>query len=149
MKNLEPKNQTAEEIRFENLKRFIKENYPLEDSDFDFADLINSSLDGFDVVERKDAGNETEAILTYKIEHDHHEECNYCTLGVLLIREESRGEGIVDELKDEIDKISKDNDCEYQAALADTEIGRKVLENWGFEIFTDPVNGREYYRKDL
>lgn len=141
--------KTPEEILFQERESFVKENYPINKSHYDMDELINSSLDDFDVIEKRGKNNNIEGLLTYKIMEDNYEKCNYCALGLALVREDLSGEGVVDELYDEIIKIAEKNDCNYMAATADTEMGEKLLVKLGFDEFEDPINKRVYLRKEL
>lgn len=140
--------EKREENLFQERADFLKENYPLEESHYDLEDLLCNSLDGKEVIERRDDNGEIEAFMTYDIEEDD-EKNPYCSLGVILTREESRGEGVMNELFGEIREIARERDCEYVVGIADTPEGEEFFLSKGFVEDFDRVNNRNYFRLDL
>ncbi|MBD3244891.1 MAG: hypothetical protein GF335_02765 [Candidatus Moranbacteria bacterium] len=120
----------------------------MDKSNYDFEDLIASGLDGLKVLERRDDTNDLEALSTYKIDTDH-EGNRYLSWGIMVIREESRGEGIFKEELQKLLNIARQNRCEYISAIADTNQGAVALESSGFYLEQDEINKRNYYRFDL
>lgn len=137
-----------EEKLFRERKDFIREHYPMDKSNYDFDDLIASGLDGLEVLERRDDTNDLEALSTYKIDTDH-EGNRYLSLGIMITREESRGERIFKEELQKLLNIARQNKCEYISAIADTNQGAVALESSSFYLKQDEVNKRHYYRFDL
>ena len=129
-------------------EEFVKENYPAEESSHEMEDLLGSGLDGREVLEKRDKEGELEAILTYAINQDH-EKTPYLSIGIMLTREESRGEGAMGELFSKAKQLAEKNGCEYITAIADTEEGEKFLPANGFGWERDPVNDREHLRLEL
>lgn len=127
---------------------FLKENYPLEESHYQIEDLLCNSLDGKEVIEKRDNNGDIEAFMTYEIEKDD-EKISYCSLGIILTREESRGEGIMNELFGEIKEISKERSCKYIVGIADTAEGGEFFLSKGFVAGFDKINKRNYFRLDL
>jgi GNAT superfamily N-acetyltransferase len=101
--------EKREENLFQERADFLKEHYPLKESHYDLEDLLCNSLDGKEVIERRDDNGDIEAFMTYEIEEDD-EKNSYCSLGVILTREESRGEGVMNELFEEIKEIAREGD---------------------------------------
>lgn len=135
-------------VLYKDRENFIKENYPKDSSNYEIQELLNSGLDGMEVLEKRDKNSELEGIVSYVISPDN-EEIFYLSIGIMLTREESKGEGVMKQLFYEIKEIAKDSDCEYITAIVDTEEGREFLLNNGFSEEDDDVNGREYLRLDL
>lgn len=138
----------SEEILYGEREDFVKENYPMDKSGYDLADLLGSGLDGKEVLEKRDESGDLEAILTYDINQDN-EKVPYLSIGVMLTREESQGEGVMRELIDQVKDLAVEKSCEYMVAVADTEDGERFLRNNGFDNEVDEVNGREYFRLEL
>lgn len=129
-------------------RNFVVENYPAKESGLEIDDLLSQALDGFEVVEKRDSNHEIESLISYSFEKDSENE-KYCRLGIILTREESRGEGIAGELFSKLKTIAEKNDCDYFTAVADTEEGEEALLSLGFYEHFDPINKKNYYRLDL
>ena len=140
--------KSKEEILYDERERFIEENYPKEKSQHDLSELLNKGLDGMEVIEKKDKSGEIEGLISYAI-NENQKEMPYISLGIMLIREELRGEGIMPELFSKVKEIAKNNNCEYMVAIADTKEGESFLLNNGFDEKEDEVNGRKHLRLDL
>lgn len=150
MKNFEKikAEQAREEKNQQKRESFIKENYPAGKSSYDIEDLLASGFEGRQVLEKHDDHGDLEGILSYDLGKDH-EGSSYCSIGIMLTREESQGEGVMGSLFDKIKEIAKEKNCEYLTAIADTQEGEQYLLGRGFYAQTDPVNGREHLRYDL
>lgn len=142
----EPKQD--EEKLFQERRSFIAEHYPLEESEYDLEDLVGDSLDGKEVAERRDDSGDIEGFLTYEMADDG-EGIPYCSLGIALTREESRGEGIMNELFADVAEVAKEGGCEYIVGIADTLGGEEFLLSKGFYVDFDKVTNRDYFRFDL
>lgn len=137
-----------EEALFGKRSRFVLDNYPFEESQFSPKEIINSALDGFNVIENKGKGGEIESMISFDVnvnEKGH----KYGEIGVMITREESRGEGKMRELFEKLKKDLTLEGCEYLTAKADTLGGKETLASLGFYIDKDLVNGNEYYRFDF
>ena len=137
-----------EEELYQQRADFVKEHYPAGKSNYEVDDLLAQGLDGKKVLEKKDQSGDPEGILTYELGNDH-EDVAYCSIGIMLTREESEGEGVMGGLLDDVKKIAEENDCEYLVAVADTNNGEQFLLGKGFYSSVDPVNGRAHLRCDL
>lgn len=137
-----------EEELYQERAAFLKENYPLEDSNYDVEDILNDSLDGKEVMEKRDGSGDIEGFLTYAMEEDP-EKTPYCSMGIALTREESRGEGVMDELFEDVKNVAEEKGCEYIVATADTLGGEEFLLSRGFFVDFDKVTDRNYFRLDL
>ncbi len=137
-----------EEELYQEREEFLKENYPLGDSDYDVEDILNNSLDGKEVMEKRDHSGDIEGFLTYSMAEDH-ENVSYCSLGIALTREESRGEGVMNELFKDVKDVAKKEGCEYIVGIADTLGGEEFLFSKGFFVDFDKITNRSYYRLDL
>jgi ribosomal protein S18 acetylase RimI-like enzyme len=141
---------TAESISEDRLFRerssFIKQHYP-GDRDKKI-DIINTALDGLEVLEKRDSSGNIIALRTYQLSTDalgNH----YCQLGVSIVEEEERGQGLAHELFLNLKNIAEESGCQYMTAIADTDDGAVFLERQGFYLVEDSVTGREYYHFDL
>ncbi|HSR89630.1 MAG TPA: GNAT family N-acetyltransferase [Candidatus Udaeobacter sp.] len=138
--------QDNSEDRFTEYSKFIENNY--SKNELANQHIIETALDGFEVLERRNKNNELIGLLTYTIGSDNKKQ-NYCALGVIVIEEDGRGDGLSDELFAEIKSIANAAHCTHISAKAETSSGKSFLERIGFEETTDPVNHQEYYRFDL
>ena len=143
---------TGENKRNENLfterKKFILENYPTRQSHYSTDKLLNTGLDGMDILEQRDKNNEIKGILSYTINKDT-EGTSYISIGIILTHKESREEGVMRNLISELKDIGIKNKCKYVTASVDTEEGEEFLFHRDFYEEQDPVNGRKYLRLDL
>lgn len=110
--------------------------------------IINTALDGLEVLEERDSRGNIVALRTYQFSTDTLG-TPYCQLGVSIVEEEERGSGLAYKLFLELKSIAKQNGSEYMTAIADTDDGAEFLERQGFELTEDPVTGIEYYHLDL
>lgn len=133
---------------YEERKRFVQDNYPFDEGGYDFKDLINTGLEGMDILEHRDGEGAIEGIISYLVDEDQ-EGIKYCSIGILLVDESLRGEGVASELFEELVGTLEDIGCEYIVAVADTEGGKEFFLNAGFYETKDPVNDREHLRMDI
>ncbi len=140
------KERMMEEQRFQERADFIKKLYPGDEEKR--IEIINTALDGLEVLERRDEAGNLTAIRTYQFSEDPEGEV-YCQLGVSLVDEEERGMGIAYELFLKLKALAKERGATYMTAIADTEDGAAFLERQGFNIENDLVTGAEYYHLDL
>lgn len=140
--------KNEEDLLYEDRENFIKENYPQDKSGYEIQELLNSGLDGMEVLEKRDESGDLEGLITYSLAEDH-EKIPYLSVGIMLTREESQGEGVMKKLFSQIKQVAEENNCEYITAVADTEDGDGFLLSNGFSEETDEVNGREHLRLDL
>jgi len=140
--------KTPEQILFEERQDFINKNYPFKESEYNQQDIINNSLDGLDVIEKKDKNNEIEGLITFYIANDH-ENIKYMSIGVILVREDLQNERIAMNLLKKLLGVALNNNCEYITAIADTQAGNDFLRKNGFDYETDPINSREHLRYEL
>ncbi|MFA5994069.1 MAG: GNAT family N-acetyltransferase [Parcubacteria group bacterium] len=138
----------SEQILFEERELFVRKNYPMQDSHYQLEELINSGLDGMEVIEKRDAEGEILGMISYDIGEDQNG-IAYLSIGIILTDQEARGEGLMDELFAELVSIAKTNDCDYVVAIADTDEGVDFFSDRGFEEQIDEVNSREHFRLDL
>ena len=135
-----------EEQRFQERSYFIKKFYPGDEEKR--IEIINTELDGLEVLERRDDAGNLIAIRTYQFSKDPEGEV-YCQLGVSLVDEEERGMGVAYELFLKLKELAEERGATYMTAMADTEDGKEFLERQGFNIENDLVTGAEYYHLDL
>lgn len=138
----------AEQALFEEREKFVLNNYPVGKSHYDKMDIVNTGLDGMDVLEKRGEDGNIEGMISYVISHDR-EKTTYLSIGIILVSEDLKGEGVMKELFTGLMDTAHSNDCEYIAAIADTDEGGEFLLDSGFNEETDEVNGREYLRLDL
>ncbi len=137
----------SEEGLFEERARFIRENYPGGKAKHD--DIIRSALEGNDVIEEREADGSLNGLITYIIAPDNHKDL-YCSIGVVVVREELRGEtDIAKNLLTKVLSKAQQADCNYCVAIADTPQGKNFLERNGFTEEIDKINKREYWRLEL
>lgn len=137
-----------EQALYEERADFVRKNYPIQDSNYDIADLLNSGLDGMDVLEARSKDGEIEGIISYDIGNDNND-VRYVSVGIILVSEEVQGEGVISNLFLKLENIARENECEYIVAIADTEEGEEFFTNKGFSQEIDEINGREHFRLDL
>jgi GNAT superfamily N-acetyltransferase len=143
-----PEKKKSDEILYGEREDFVREHYPMDKSGHDLEDLLGSGLDGKKVLEKRDGSGDLEAILTYDIDKDN-DKVPYLSIGIMLTREESQGEGIMRELIDQAKDVAKKKGREYIVAVADTGKGERFLHNNGFENEIDEANSREHLRFEL
>ncbi|MDD5721239.1 MAG: hypothetical protein PHT16_02210 [Candidatus Pacebacteria bacterium] len=137
-----------DKILFVERERFVKENYPQKKSNYKMDELINSGLEGMDVIEKRNKDNEIEGMISYVINKDE-KGMQYLSIGIMLTKKESQGGGVMKNLILELKNIATKNNCEYITAIADTEEGEEFLLKEGFSEELDEVNGRDYLRLEL
>lgn len=140
--------KSKEQATLEERENFVKENYPIDSSVYEIEEILNNGLDGMTVLEKKDSNGQIEGMISYKIDFDH-EDNTYLSIGLMLTREESRQEGVMQKLFAEIKQVAEDKNCEYISAITDTQEGEDFLLNNDFEEAEDKVNDRNYLRLDL
>lgn len=140
--------QVEQEKLLKQRLEFVEENYPFSESEYTFDDLVNDSLYNYEVVESRDRSNDIESLITYAIAEDGNG-VKYVSIGIILTREESQGEGLAGEMLNKVIKIAENNNCEYIVAKADTNSGENFLANNDFYNHIDEVNGVEHLRFDL
>jgi len=129
-------------------EEFIKKNYPADKSHYDVDELLNSGLDGMEVIEKRGKDGKIEGLISYVFNQDRNE-IMYLSIGIMLTGKEFEEEGIMSELFSEVKKIAESNGCEYIVAIADTEEDEKFLLNNNFSEEEDNVTGRKHFRMDL
>ncbi len=130
---------------FEERAGFIREHYPGDEERV--VEVINSALDGFEVLEKRKDGDLL-ALLTYCFAENSFK-TKYCQFGMHVVDEGERGEGHAYELFEILKEKARGSGCQYITAMADTESGNDFLRRQGFDIEEDPVTGSEYYHLDL
>lgn len=141
--------ESKEQVLYKKRENFIKENYPISKSHYQINELINSGLDGMDVLEKRNENGEIEGMISYTINKERNNNPPYLSIGIMLTSEESHNEGIMKDLILELKNIALKNKCEYIAAIADTNEGEEFLLSEKFIEEHDKVNGRDYMRLDL
>lgn len=69
-------------------------------------ELLNSGLDGMEVLEKRDGSGDSEGIISYFLDEDN-QNVPYLSIGIMLTREESQGEGVMGGLLLQIKKIAR------------------------------------------
>ena len=133
-----------EQALFEERAQFVRENYP--GGSEKHQEIVYSCLDGFNVLEERDGSGNLDALLTY-IYYVDTDSYKYCIVGLIVSGEDSRGEGKIVDLFNEVQRLAKDEKCEYLIGRADTDEGALFMETHGF--YVEEVDGDEHYRFDL
>lgn len=131
-----------EERLFQERSDFILRNYP-----GDGKKMIREVLDGFEVIEDRDESGNLRGILTYDMGVDRIKKEKYCVVGLILVDEDSRGDGGATSLFNQLRHI-KDSECDYYTAKADTKAGEKLLLSLGFDDDSE-VDGKRCFRLDV
>ena len=134
------------ERTFQEQSSFIREYFP--GGPDDIQRIIESALDGFEVLESRDKRGNLEGLATYTIGSEKDGQ-KYCAFGVIVVDEEFRGEGLSDELFKKLVETARKADCDHISAKAETSFGKSFLERVGFKETNDSANHQDYYRFEL
>jgi len=131
----------------QELERFVINHYPFKKSSHTEDEILDNAFNDMRKIIRKD-GKEMQGVLSYNIETDKNEE-KYIEIGIILVAEDFRGDGLSEEMWEELKNIAKNEKCSYITATADTIEGKNLLEKFEFYEDDDPITGFSFYRFDL